>query len=181
MDSQSNRSLQIGNVCIQWSGLEYVLAVSIWIMLKLDIETGKIVTANLDAKQRATMAFALANQINAPVSYRNAIKKVMVALRDGLIDRRNVAVHGIHFTVSQPNSVGIEMHRGKGGRAIRILENQEFHNLGNEISALTNEFASAQSEYTKKLIPQLAAASKGLADLEAILRKTSLTNIEADK
>lgn len=144
------------------------------------MEKGKIVTASLDMKARGNMAYALAHQVNAPVSYRNAIKRVNTALREGLISRRNVAVHGIHFPSDIPNSIQIEMHRGKGGRARRTVNDAEFRNLGQEISDVANAFAKAQVNYVRKTYPQLAAKSKGLSDFDAIFRNISQTNAEAE-
>lgn len=115
MDQQISRNAQIGNICIQWSSLEYMLAHAIWLMCGVDQEVGKILTGNLDSKQRAMMAHALAHQINAPIPVKRAIKQTLDEMREELIHRRNEAVHGIHFTHPDPESVFIEMHRGKGG------------------------------------------------------------------
>jgi hypothetical protein len=179
MDAQTNRNMQIGNVCIQWSGLEYTLAASIWMMIGVGEEVGKIITASLDAKNRAKMLFALAHVYNAPVSYKNAIKKVIKSLQDGLMDRRNVAVHGVHFTSDEPNSVGLEMHRGRGGRGRRTVPNSEFSALGREISDTNDAFVKAHIAYIKKRYSGIAETSVGLATLETILRNNSETKDDA--
>src|SRR5689334_13504090 len=121
MDDTSNRNQQIGNICVQWSSLEYILVQIIWLMAGVQEEVGKILTAHLDMKQRANMAFALAHQTNASYRLKKATKAVVDALQKGdLISRRNQAVHGVHFTIDEPGAVGIEMHRGKGGRGQRV-------------------------------------------------------------
>ena len=178
MDAQTNRIAQIGNVCVQWSNLEYVLATAIWLIIGVNEEAGKILTASLDAKNRAKMLYSLAHVYNAPVSYKNAVKRVMKALQDGLMDRRNVAVHGVHFPSTQNDSVGIEMHRGKGGRNQRTIPNSEFASLGNDITKVRDDFVKSHITYVKKIYPKLVGRSIGLQDLEAILTNNSATKAD---
>jgi hypothetical protein len=180
MDHQTNRNVQIGNVCVQWASLEYRLAVAIWIMVGVDMEIGKVLTASLDMKQRATMAFTLAHQTNAPIPFKNALKSVLTALREGLIDRRNQAVHGIHFTIDRPDAIGVEMHRGKGGRQQRIQEDKELSQLGRDINRAANEFAAALPAYVEFRFKGLAEISQGLADLKAIILNNAETKDEGD-
>ncbi len=181
MDSETNRIAQIGNVCVQWSNLEYALANAIWMMIGVTQEPGKILTASLDAKNRAKMLYSLAHVYNVPVSYRNAIKRVVSALQDDLMNRRNIAVHGIHFPSQEPNSVGIEMHRGKGGRNQRTIPNSEFEALGNDIVKVRDDFTRAYVAYVKKRYPAMIGKSVGLRDLESILRNNSETKADADE
>jgi hypothetical protein len=88
---------------------------------------------------------------------------------------QGVRSHGIHFTTGRDDEIGIEMHRGKGGRAQRLIKNSEFSGLGDEISRVNIALAEATARYVKKVHPQLVGLSKGLADLEAIFLKSSET------
>src|SRR5690606_6694683 len=118
-------------------------ATGIWTMIGVDQEVGKILTGNLDAKQRATMAHALAWQTNAPPPFKKAVKEVLGAMRDDLIHRRNEAVHGIHFGSRQAPVAQIELHRGKGGRAPRELTNASLKELGDAINVAATKLANA--------------------------------------
>jgi hypothetical protein len=48
--------ITIGHMCRQWSYLEYLLANIIWHLLKIDRNTGAIVTASFDIKNLARVA-----------------------------------------------------------------------------------------------------------------------------
>jgi hypothetical protein len=94
---QINRLTQIGNICAQWSELEYLFATTIWVLLKLDMDTGKIVTGGLDMLPRANMAINLARHRQAPKEILDALLTARKAIQDGLDIRRNRAVHGVQF------------------------------------------------------------------------------------
>jgi hypothetical protein len=180
MDFESNRIVQIGNVCIQWANLEYELAVAIWLMICVDNEVGKILTANLDVKQRATMAHAIAHQINAPIPFKRALKQVLEELRADLIHRRNEAVHAVHFTPFGPGVAKVEMHRGKGGRAPRPLKDNDLHALGKQINTLSFMLTTAIGVFA---IHQAKLYKVALDDAETslnILRKISATKSAGD-
>lgn len=150
MDNATNRYVQIGNVCAQWSSLEYMLAVGIWLMIDVDEDIGKIVTGNLDAKQRATMAKALAWKLNAPFAFKTAIREVLDQMRSDLIDRRNEAVHGIHFGDESSTTISIELHRGKGGRDPRELTNESLAELGRAIHSAAAKMAQANIQLAEE-------------------------------
>lgn len=173
MDKQTNTNVQIGNICVQWASLEYVVSNAIWIMLRLDSEVGKIVTGNLDIKQRVSMVFALAHQTNAPIPFKNACKALRSELFDpkDLLHRRNLAVHGAHFTIPDNEKIQIEVHRGKGGKGPREIPVSELADLGREINAASNAFTTALVRYVEYSFPGLQ--SKGLDDIKAIFAKNS--------
>lgn len=165
---------------MQWSSLEYVLVQAIWAMINVDAEVGKILTAHLDIKQRAAMAFAVSNQTNAPVSFRNALKAVQRSLQDDdLINRRNQAVHGIHFSTDRPDAVNVEMHRGKGGRAPRLQTDADLAKLSREICEVRTRFGVALLAYAKQRMGDQAATLESFAAMEAILQNMADTKSEA--
>ena len=75
MNHLTNRYVQIGNICVQWSAIEYHVAIAIWNLAGVvDQEIGKVLTASLDLKGRVTMAFKLAHIVTAPVPFKIALK-----------------------------------------------------------------------------------------------------------
>lgn len=173
-----NRIAQIGNICAQWSSLEYHAAMAIWNLADIhDMEVGKILTASLDLKQRVGMAFALAHTVNAPFTFKKAIKSLQTALRnEDLIELRNQAVHGIHFTVDEPAAIGVEMHRGKGGRGRRVQYDKDLVALGQRLTELRNEFAAIVMQQ----IENKKAEMKSHADALAMLVNSAATNSRAE-
>lgn len=162
---------------MQWSALEYITACAIWQLTGIrDIEVGKIVTAHLDLKQRVGMAFALSHQVNAPISFRNAIKKLQTSLRDeDLIHERNQAVHGVRFPSDQPDAADIEMHRGKGGRQPVKQTNAELEQVGHKIAELRKEFTEALAAYLRKARGEKIEELESYKALLDILRNNSPT------
>ena len=173
-----NRIAQIGNICVQWSAIEYHAAIAIWNLAGInDQEIGKILTASLDLKQRVNMAFALAHQVNAPKEFKAAIKSLQTAIYDeNLIHLRNQAVHGIHFPVDEPEAIGIEMHRGKGGRGQRTQYDKDLVALGNRLQVLRDELAAAVMAYAKHRVFEMAGQAGLLKEAEAIFANIAKTN-----
>ncbi|MCC6925716.1 hypothetical protein [Novosphingobium sp.] len=178
----ANRIAQIGNICVQWSALEYHTAIAIWNLAGVvDQEIGKILTANLDLKQRVGMAFALAHTVNAPIPFKNAIKALQTALQnEDLIHRRNQAVHGIHFQIDEPGAAGIEMHRGKGGRVQRIQRDKDLNQLGARLAELRDSFLLALTAYVANLHADAVASIPSVKEALAIIENIASTNSRGD-
>ena len=177
MDNPTNRNVQIGNICIQWSSLEYMLATGIWLLIGVHQDVGKIVTGNLDAKQRAMMAHALAWQTNAPVPYKQAVKQVLDEMRESLIQRRNEAVHAIHFGDVSQDTIEVELHRGKGGREPRQLRNDDLDKLGKSINAASTLLANANIELARHHVSELGFATEFAEMAETIRQNNSITKV----
>ncbi|MXO73582.1 hypothetical protein [Alteraurantiacibacter buctensis] len=173
MDQQLNRSVQIGNICIQWSNLEYELALSIWLMLRIHDDLGKIVTASLDCKQRASMAFTLAHKTKAPYEFKQAQKEVLKEIRDGLLERRNEAVHAVHFKPYAFDTAKVEMHRGKGGREPRPLLDADLAELGQLIFKAGLRAAEANVLYASEIVKTSDVEFEPEETALSILRKIS--------
>jgi hypothetical protein len=58
--------MHIGFICVAWAELENKFSQTIWATLRVDIETGKIITGGLDMVPRANMAINLARHKKAP-------------------------------------------------------------------------------------------------------------------
>jgi len=143
-----------------------------------DMEIGKVLTANLDLKQRIGMGFTLANIVNAPLRFKRAIKTVQKALLDeDLIHRRNQAVHGIHFETGIPGAAGIEMHRGKGGRSQRIQYDTELHGLGTRLKQFDDHFLPELLTYIRERHPQAVAGQPLFETTLAIAQKQRLHEV----
>ena len=139
----------IGNICAQWSFLEYLYALTIWQLLHIDHETGKIVTGGTDMHVRARLAINLAKHLNASKSITKALEAARDSVKAAKLDeRRNKAVHGVRFAGSTggPDSVLIEVHRGAGGRQRHEQTNLELSAIGKEIKAISDQFLAALKE-----------------------------------
>jgi hypothetical protein len=134
----TDRLVQIGNICRQWAYLEYLFSVTIWNLLKLERNTGMIVTGGLDMLPRAGMAINLAEHLGADGRLIEALKTARRTLQRGglsLIDRRNIAIHGLELRLEGRSSI-LESHRGKGAFQPHDFGNDELKNLGKEIIAV---------------------------------------------
>lgn len=150
-------------------------------MIGVEMEVGKILTASLDIKSRATMAFALAHEINAPPYLKKAIKKVRDELQNGeLIFQRNRAVHGVPFPSTSPDAVVLEMHRGKGGRRRHTVTNKELFELGQKIAAVTAEYGKQAIRYQKEEFAKRQAKLDGDPRLENIVENTLSASAEGE-
>jgi hypothetical protein len=141
--SVGERLTLIGNVCVQWSALEYQVAACIWMLLELDIETGKIVTGGLDMLPRLNMAINLARHLKAEKALIDCLVKARAEIQGGLDTKRNRAVHGVHTAVTIAGDALVEVHRGKGGRDATAFPLEELAGLSRSLNALTKSLAKA--------------------------------------
>jgi hypothetical protein len=130
------RMMWIGWVCNQWSYLEYIIFCAIRKMLKLDLETAKIVLGGLDIRPRVAMATELAQKQRRP-AVKKALSDIGKALDNGLLKRRNRAIHGIQF-IYETGEMHVEIHRGRD-RGRRPLTSDDLGRLSGEIEALTRD------------------------------------------
>lgn len=107
---------QIGLIAVQWSHLEVVFSNAIWYLLRLDVETGKIVTGGLDMVPRANMAINLARHLKAPKVLIDGLVLARKKIQDGLDQRRNQIIHGVQRSGRDHSTALIDVHRGKGSR-----------------------------------------------------------------
>lgn len=142
------RMIHIGNICGQWASVEYVLSILIWQLLKVDSETGKILTGGLDMMPKLNMAITLGNHLRAPRALVQSVIVARSAIQCGIDVRRNQAVHGVSFLISEsPFSVGVEVHRGKGRRQKEIVTNDQLHDLATELSQISCTLDEACKHY----------------------------------
>lgn len=144
---QNDRNLQIGNICIQWSHLEFLAAIAIWSMLRIDEKTGKIITGGLDLLPRLKMAHQLAVHLNAPMQARNSFKAAKQAVQHRLLDRRNLVIHGHRLSEKgNPWVETFEVHRGKNSGTKQPLSNSDIAQIGKDIAAVHKALHQALRE-----------------------------------
>lgn len=129
-----------GNVCHQWSYLEYLLSKAIWHLLGLDKKTGMIVTGGMDILPRVNMAIALATHLKANPSLLQALKDTRTAIQgrrktDGLQYQRNRIVHGVYSSNKEAMEPSVETHRGAGSRQREPINLAEIQQAGTDIHA----------------------------------------------
>lgn len=129
------RMMHTGSICFQWSALESLLAVVIWRLLKLESDTGAIVTGGLDILPRINMAIALAHHLKAKRHVTKLLRDTRTIIQEDLMKRRNLAVHGILMMDEETGDGVMEMHRG--GKRSHWMPVDELKSLANEINALS--------------------------------------------
>ncbi len=134
---RNDRNTQIGSICHQWAHLEWILAIVIWRLLRVDDVTGRIITGGLDILPRTNMAIALAEYLKAPAVIRRALRDTRTTLQEGLNERRNQAIHGLRFTNpdDQINSELFVMYRGRNAGAPRPISNKDLKQLWQDVIA----------------------------------------------
>ena len=104
---------QIGTICGLWSHLEYMLAATIWHLLKIDDEDiGIIVVGGLGIEQRANMAHNLALKLSAPPDLIAVLATAKTDIRE-IAGERNLAVHGVYGLNTDTMEISATVHRGK--------------------------------------------------------------------
>ncbi len=129
----------IGNVCGQWSNIEYQVAHIIWFMLDLNMDVGKIITGGLDMQPRLNVAILLARQLGAPRYVIKGLTDARKAIQDGLDIERNRAVHGVSFPSDNLLVQMVEVHRGKGPRTPQEVPVAQLNRLGDDLAKLGHE------------------------------------------
>ena len=131
----TDRNVQIGNICYQWAHLEHLLFLSITSVLRLDNDTGKLITSGLDILPRVNLALKLAKHLRAPPQAIKGLEATRSTLQNGLLDRRNRAIHGHRLMdPGDPFSELVETNRGKGANVRRPQTNADLAALGKDIA-----------------------------------------------
>lgn len=135
----------IGNICRQWSYLEYLFSIVIWRLLNLDRDTGVIVTGGLDIIPRANMAINLSQHLKADRQLLNVMIAARKSIQDDLSAPRNRAVHGVYSLNSTQPEMFVEVHRGKGGRDKQPIRSESLRSLAAEITAVSTDLREAMA------------------------------------
>lgn len=127
----------IGHICVQWALLEAYGANIIWALLPVGYDTGAVITGGMDMLPRYNAAIALAEHKHAPTPAIQKLKAIRKTLQDGLADRRNQAVHGIHSAVEgDPSKIRLTMLRWKGSKRDEERSTQDLHQTSQDTRSL---------------------------------------------
>ena len=126
----------IGYICVQWALLETLLIHSIFAMLDMPHKTGAIAFGGLDMLPRANMVINLARHFKAPKPITDRLVEIRKALQDGLSDRRNQAIHGVHADADAPDAVRLTMMRWAEAKRTQDVSVAELYQTGLDIKRL---------------------------------------------
>jgi hypothetical protein len=134
----TNRNVQIGNICSQFSFLELLLAQAIWSALNLTEKAGLSVTGRLDVEVRAKLAVELCEEQGKSKQVVIELKKVQKALQTSkIIERRNRAIHGHRSADPEdPAAQFVVVHRGKNAGIKLKQTDSDLAQIGEDIAAL---------------------------------------------
>lgn len=135
----SRMQQMVGVVCSEWAYLEYRMAGAIWWLLKLDEDTGQIVTGGLDIEGRAVMAVRLAKHLKANPVYTAALEACLASIQE-LSGERNLVVHGLHNFYHDTGKMTAEVHRGKFRGAEQPMTPIRVTSLSDQIEATIGKF-----------------------------------------
>jgi len=131
----------IGNVCLQYSLLELMVAGISWELLDLDMDQGAIVTGGADLTPRINIALNLMEELGAPLHMKKRLRAIRTELQDRkLIDRRNQVVHGAQKATGIVTTFTM-LRWGKSRRHEEIHVN-DILDLGHDFSRLSQEAAA---------------------------------------
>ena len=142
----------IGVICLQWSLLEMHLLRIIACTENAPIDKVFTAFAGLDMMPRINMAMRLARYAKWPQHLIKRIEAIRSDLqgksgRNGLADKRNQVVHGVHGPSDQPNSVTLTMARWDGPKRTQHVSVSDIHLLAVKFSELAQEAWSIADAY----------------------------------
>lgn len=112
MDKITARLVCVGNICTQWSYLEYLASNIVQHFLQVDDAKFAILLASADLQRKIQIAISLAKLLIAEDKLTTALLDVGKQLNDLAADR-NLAVHGVYFSKPNDELVIVKAYRGK--------------------------------------------------------------------
>ena len=101
-DVSDDQLHRIGQVIVLWSKLEAAMEDTIWMLLNLDEEDGKIVTKRLSADAKVQLLRAIGSRHISDKAHLDKFNKTMKYV-DELKDARNFIAHGVWATLMPDN------------------------------------------------------------------------------
>ena len=132
------RLLIVGNVCVQWSYLEYLLGNIVPFLLKIGDEQSEILLRHSDIIRKAQFAKDLADSTNADSELTSCLIKIAKAIPE-LSSERNLVVHGVYFSKDGADLVIAQAYRGKYVGSPQSMGIDRMLKLGNDIAALSTQ------------------------------------------
>ena len=142
----------MGIVCVQWALLEHLMLGLISCAEGTPLDLVYLKFGSLDMLPRVNMAMTLARYHKWPqpmISRIEAIRKQLQGIngRNGLQERRNQLVHGVHKESLNPQSVSLTMVRWGEPKRTKDVSILDIADLANQLGALAQEASSIFDAY----------------------------------
>lgn len=106
-DISDDQIYRIGQVVVLWSKLEAAMEDTIWMLLNLDEEDGKIITKRIGADAKIQLLRAIGAHHISDKTLRTKFNKTLVFV-DELKDGRNFIAHGVWGTL-MPDKIPVAL------------------------------------------------------------------------
>lgn len=140
----------IGHICLQWALLEQNILGVIACAENLPIDKVFTRYAGKDMLPRLNLAISLANEAKWPQRFVRPLKAIRTALQEngeGLADKRNLFVHGVHYPTANHEEFGLVMARWRGDKRDNIVGVLDAANLAQRLSLLAQEAQNVFDAY----------------------------------
>jgi hypothetical protein len=132
----------IGHICLQWALLEQMMLAVISAAENISLEKTYSRYGRWDMLDRVKFAIALAVEARWPGHLIGRLKKIQRALQqggDGLAQRRNLFVHGVHAMTDTPGEFQLTMARWPKNKRTEVVTVTDAYLLMNRLSQLSKE------------------------------------------
>ncbi len=136
MTPQQTQLLNVGNVCTQWSYLEYLLGNAISFLLKANDTHSEIILRDTDIFRKARIASELAESVKTDSELQKCLDDILKEIPN-LSSERNLIVHGVYFSKKTDHSVIARAYRGKYAGSPQLMPTTRTEKLGADILALS--------------------------------------------
>lgn len=131
---------EIGQVCVQWSLLESLVENCIWQCAELRNDLGRITTSQMMMMNKLDLLASLLHQTQPEIS--PPFDKVANYIRENLVGRRNLFVHGFWYTEKPevPEMANVSKFSSKGKL---VSQGRTFHKT--ELDSLSADIAETSA------------------------------------
>lgn len=152
LDDQNTFLALIGHVCLQWALLEQGMLAIIAAAESAPLDKIYLTFAGQDMLPRIRTALNLARYHKWPQHLTKRIEAIRAELqgksgRHGLMEKRNLVVHGVHSASLQPESVKLTSPRDQGPKRHQDVSIAEMVDLARALGALAKEAGSIFDDY----------------------------------
>lgn len=137
----------IGHVCVQWALLEHSLLSLIGTVEAMPLEKVYRIFGSLDMMPRCNMTINLARDAKAPTALVKRILAVRKELQDGLDQKRNQVIHGVHAFTGVNDSVQLTMPRWSEPKRTQTVTALEMAELGQALNRLSSEVLAIGEDF----------------------------------
>lgn len=120
-------------------------------------------TGGLDMIPKVRMCINIAREKKCPKYLIKALEAVRVDIQDKLDQRRNAAVHGVHFISDDQTKMEIETHRGRGFRERTRVTGTELRELSIDIKKVSEKY----TPHLTKFITEKRKASQHIPETQS--------------